>query len=128
MRQVIGRFTPQTFALLRIVSGLLFLCYGTQKIVGYPPAPPQMPHPLPPILVVAGLIELVCGLAITIGLFVGLAAFIASGEMAFAYFQAHAPKSPFPIQNGGEVTVLYCFLFLYMSARGNGRWSIQGGR
>jgi len=127
MRELIGRFTPQAFALLRIVSGLLFLCYGTQKMFGYPPPAKgmEMPHPLPPLIMAAGVIELVCGFAIAIGLFVGIAAFIASGEMAVAYFIGHAGKAFWPIQNHGEPAVIYCFLFLFFAAHGAGIWSID---
>jgi putative oxidoreductase len=125
MEKILGRFAPQFYALLRIVAGLLFACHGAQKLFGVLGG--QRAN-LMTQFGLAGVIEFVGGLMIAVGMFTGLAAFIASGEMAFAYFQAHAPKGPFPIQNGGEVAVLYCFLFLYMSARGNGRWSIQGGR
>jgi putative oxidoreductase len=76
----------------------------------------------------AGAIEVVCGVMIAVGLFASVAAFIASGEMAAAYFKAHAPGGLFPIQNGGELAVLYCVLFLYIAARGNGTWSVQGGK
>jgi putative oxidoreductase len=75
---------------------------------------------------IAGAIELVCGVMIVIGLLAGIAAFIASGEMAAAYFMAHAPQGPVPLQNGGEVAVLYCFAFLYISARGAGMLSVDG--
>src|SRR2546423_2075494 len=83
MTEVIGRFSPQSFALLRIVSGLMFALHGAQKILGWPHG--QMPSPLPAILVVGGWIELVGGIAILIGLFTGIVAFICSGEMAVAY-------------------------------------------
>jgi len=85
----------------------------------------------PPVLSqlwIAGVIELVGGLLIAIGFFASVAAFVASGEMAVAYFQSHAPKGLWPIQNQGELAVLYCFLFLYIAARGNGKWSAGGGK
>lgn len=123
MLQVIGRFTPQTFALLRIVSGLMFMLHGSQKILGYPPMQPMFK--LPPIAVVAGIIELVCGALITVGLATGVAAFIASGEMAVAYFVGHAKGGFWPINNKGELAVLYCFIFLYFAAHGGGIWSID---
>ena len=80
---------------------------------------------LPPLLMVGGFIELVGGLMIAIGLFAGIAAFIASGEMAVAYFTAHAPHGPTPLQNKGELAVVYCFLFLYVAAHGAGIWSVD---
>jgi putative oxidoreductase len=129
MPEVIGRFSAQAFALLRIVSGLLFFFHGAQKILGWPPMPP-MPgggggH-LPPLLMIAGVIELVGGLMIAIGLLTGIAAFIASGEMAVAYFLGHASHGgPIPLVNKGELAVLYCFLFLYIAAHGAGIWSLD---
>lgn len=127
MFTVIGRFTPQAFALLRIVAGLLFAMHGTQKLLHWPPSGGAGGGgPLPPILLAAGVIELVGGLMIAVGLATGIAAFICSGEMAAAYFAAHAGKGGFwPIQNHGEPAVLYCFLFLYIAAHGAGIWSID---
>lgn len=127
MYEVIGRFTPQAFALLRIVSGLLFMVHGSQKLLGWPPS--GKPGTVPPFswpAGISGLIELVCGALIVVGLFTGIAAFIASGEMAVAYFMAHASKGGFwPIQNKGELAVLFCFVFLYFAAHGAGIWSID---
>ena len=127
MYVVIGRFTPQAFALLRIVTGLLFMIHGTQKLLGVPSS--GKPGTVPPFswpAGIAGIIELVCGALITIGLITGIAAFIASGEMAVAYFMAHAPHGGFwPIQNKGELAVLYCFVFLYFAAHGAGIWSVD---
>jgi putative oxidoreductase len=125
MAEVIGRFSAQTFALLRIVSGLMFAMHGTQKLFGYPPMPAGMAGPLPPLMKVAGGVELVCGLLIAIGFFTGIVAFIASGEMAAAYFMGHAPHGFWPLQNQGELAVLYCFLFLFIAAHGAGIWSID---
>jgi putative oxidoreductase len=122
MQFVLGRFAPQFYALLRIVAGLLFACHGAQKlfgIFGFQQVPLMSQFGL------AGVIELVGGLMIALGFFTSIVAFIASGEMAFAYFQAHAPKGAVPIQNGGELAVLYCFLFLYISARGSGAWGLR---
>jgi len=125
MQNVIGRTTPHAFAILRIMTGLLFACHGGQKLLGYPPPDKPMHGPLPPMVMASGIIELVCGLAIALGVFVGIAAFIASGEMAVAYFMVHA-KGPFwPILNKGELAVLYCFVFLYFAAHGAGIWSID---
>lgn len=125
MREVIGRTTPHAFAILRIMTGLLFACHGGQKLLGFPPADKGMPSPLPPIVMVSGLIELVCGLAIAVGLFVGIAGILASGEMAVAYFMVHAKGGFWPIRNKGELAVLYCFVFLYFAAHGAGMWSLD---
>src|SRR5437868_13183230 len=129
MAEVIGRFSAHTFALLRIIAGLMFAMHGTQKLLGYPPMPKAMAGPLPPLIKVGGGgIELVCGLLIAVGLFTGIAAFIASGEMAVAYFMGHASHGFWPIENKGEPAVLYCFAFLYMAARGSGIWSVDSLR
>jgi len=126
MAEVIGRFSAHTFALLRIVSGLMFAMHGTQKLLGWPPMPPGMTGPLPPLMKVAGGIELIGGLLIAIGLFTGIAAFITSGEMAVAYFMGHAAHGPFsPLENKGELAVLYCFVFLFIAAHGAGIWSFD---
>jgi len=119
----LARYQPQLLALLRIVAGLLFLEHGIQKFFGFPAPFPV--HPLPTMLVVAGAIELVGGLLITIGLFTRLAAFIASGEMAVAYFIGHFSKSPWPVVNMGEAAILFCFVFLYLAAAGPGTWSVD---
>ena len=115
MERILGRFAPQFYALLRIVAGLLFACHGAQKLFGVLGG--QRVN-LMTQFGLAGVIEFFGGLLIAAGMFTGLAAFVASGEMAFAYFQAHAPKSAFPILNGGELAVLYCFLFfVHLRAR-----------
>ncbi len=120
-----SRFTAHLYAIMRIIVGLLFACHGAQKLLGFPPPDKAMPGPLPPIVLASGIIELVCGLAIAIGLFAGIFAFIASGEMAVAYFMVHAPHNFWPIINKGELAVAYCFLFLYMAAHGSGIWSVD---
>jgi putative oxidoreductase len=126
MAEVIGRFSAQTFSLLRITSGLMFAMHGTMKLFGWPPMPAAMGGPLPPLMKVAGGIELIGGLLIAVGFFTGIVAFIASGEMAAAYFMGHASHGPFwPIENQGELAVLYCFLFLFIAAHGAGIWSID---
>jgi putative oxidoreductase len=122
MERVLGRFAPQLYALMRIVVGLLFACHGAQKLFGLLGGP-QMP--LMSKFGVAGVVEFFGGLMIAIGFFTGTAAFIASGEMAYAYYTAHFPKGRVPIQNGGELAVLYCFVFLYIAARGVGVWGID---
>ena len=121
MERILGRFAPQIYALLRIVAGLLFACHGAQKlfgVLGGQQAALMSQRGL------AGVIEFVGGLMIAAGFLTSFAAFIASGEMAVAYYQSHAPRGTFPIQNGGEPAVLFCFLFLYFSARGSGVWSV----
>jgi putative oxidoreductase len=125
MQGILGRFAPQIYALLRIVSGLLFACHGAQKVFGVLGA---RQVPIMSQLGLAGVIELVGGVMIAAGIFASLVAFICSGEMAVAYFQQHAPNGAVPLQNGGELAMLYCFLFLYVAARGNGTWSVQGGK
>jgi putative oxidoreductase len=128
MERLLGRFAPQAYALLRIVSGLLFACHGAQKLFGMFGGLGGFHPPFLSQLWVAGVIELVGGVLIAIGFYASIAAFIASGEMAVAYFQQHAPKRPWPLQNQGELAVLYCFLFLYIAARGNGALSVGGGK
>jgi Predicted membrane protein len=124
MREILGRFNQETYAVLRIFSGLLFLCHGSQKLLGIPRGEGGTVQ-LASMAGVSGIIELVAGLMITIGLFAGLAAFIASGEMAVAYFMVHAPHGAIPLQNRGELAVLYCFVFLYIAAHGSAIWSVD---
>ncbi len=114
-----------TYALVRIVTGFLFLWHGAQKLVGFPMPPPEAPAL---VLYVGGPIELVGGTLIMIGLFTRWAAFIAAGEMAAAYWMAHATQALHPMQNQGELAILYCFIFLYIAATGGGRWSIDAVR
>ena len=124
----LSRWQPQLLAVLRIVVGLLFLEHGTAKLFGFPITPPGMPSPLPPLILASAIIELVAGFLITIGLFTRVAAFIASGEMAVAYWMSHAPQSPWPIANMGELAIVYCFVFLYLAAAGAGAWSVDSAR
>jgi len=119
----LARYQPQALALLRIVTGLLFLEHGLSKFFDIPVPFPV--HPLPTLLAVAGAIELVGGFLITIGLFTRLAAFICSGEMAVAYFYGHFPKGFWPAANMGEAAILFCFVFLYLAAAGPGAWSVD---
>lgn len=122
----LSRWEPQLLAVLRIVVGLLFLEHALSKFFAFPVPFPV--HPLPPMLIAAGIIELTAGVLVTIGLFTRIAAFIASGEMAVAYFIGHFPKGFWPIQNMGEGAILFCFVFLYIAAAGPGAWSIDGAR
>jgi len=125
MTEVIGRFTPQTFALLRIVSGLMFMMHGTQKIFGWPG---EKMAGLPPMMQFAGWLEVVGGFLILIGLFTGIVAFLCSGEMAVAYWMGHVARSHElnPLVNKGELAALYCFVFLFIAAHGAGIWSVDG--
>lgn len=113
-------------SLLRIVAGLLFLEHGSSKLLGFPHNPAVDHLSLLSLQGVAGVLELVGGALVMVGLFTRPAAFILSGEMAFAYFMAHAPRNLFPVLNGGDAAILYCFIFLYVSAAGAGRWSLDG--
>ena len=122
----LSRWQPQLLALLRIVTGLLFVEHATSKFFAFPVPFPV--NPLPPMLMAAGAIELVAGILVALGLFTRLAAFIASGEMAVAYFIGHFPKSPWPVANMGEAAILFCFIFLYIAAAGPGAWSIDSAR
>ena len=124
----LSRWQPQLHALLRIVTGLLFLEHGTAKLFGFPVFPDGMPHPLPTMILASAVVELVTGLLVALGLFTRLAAFIAAGEMAVAYFMAHFPKSFWPIVNMGEAAILYCFIFLFLAAAGAGAWSVDSAR
>lgn len=122
----LSRWQPQLLALLRIFTGLLFLEHATQKFFAFPS--PFSVHPLPSLLVAAGVIELVVGVLVTIGLFTRLAAFIASGEMAIGYFMLHVPQGFWPAVNKGEAAILFCFVFLYLASAGAGAWSIDAMR
>jgi putative oxidoreductase len=128
MFSAMSRYQPQLLGLLRIVAGLLFLAHGVVKMFGFPPgAMPGVQDPTT-LLGVAGIIELVVGGLIVIGLFTRPAAFIASGEMAVAYWMMHGPQSPYPVLNMGEGAILFCFIFLYLAAAGPGAISIDGAR
>jgi putative oxidoreductase len=119
---LLSRIEGPAYALLRIAAGLLFLFHGLQKILGmYGGNAVELVS----LRGLAGLIELVGGLLIMIGLFASIAAFVASGEMAFAYFMSHAPQAFWPIQNRGELAALYAFVFLYIATRGSGIWSVD---
>lgn len=129
MERFIGRYAPYIYAVLRIIAGLMFAMHGTQKLFGWPtPMPGGGDGPLPPLMLAAGVIELVGGVLIALGFLASFAAFIASGEMAVAYFMKHAKESFWPTVNQGELAVLYCFLFLYIAAAGAGTWSIDAAR
>ena len=126
MQKVLGRYSPYLYALLRIVAGLAFAQHGAQKLFGALGA--QQAVPLMSQYGLAGVIEFVGGILIALGLFTSPVAFIASGQMAWAFFQAHLPRGFWPIMNGGELAVLYCFIFLYFAAVGSGKLSIDSIR
>jgi putative oxidoreductase len=122
MERLLGRWAELLFAIFRVVAGALFTCHGAQKVLGAFGAKPMTGNPM---MLTAGVIELVGGLLIAAGLLATWAAFVASGEMAFAYFIVHAPQGFWPILNKGELAVLYCFAFLYVAARGAGPYSLD---
>ncbi len=134
---MIGTWSPRVLSLLRLVAGLLFLEHGLRKIFDFPPPVAQVAaamghaaanaaaHGGPWFVPIAGWIEIVGGALIAVGLLGRLAAFICSGEMAFAYFMGHASRSFYPIDNGGGEAILYCFLFLYIAFAGSGAISVD---
>jgi putative oxidoreductase len=124
----LSRWQPQLLALLRIVVALLFIEHGAIKLFGFPPGGQPGLQAVGTLLWIGGVVELVTGALVLLGLFTRLAAFIAAGEMAVAYFMVHAPKSFYPAVNMGEAAILFCFVFLYLAAAGPGAWSIDGAR
>ena len=123
MASFLKPFDSHIYAVLRIVTGLLFLWHGTQKLFGFPTASPAGAPDF--VIYVAGPIELVGGVLIAVGFQTRWAAFLCSGLMAAAYWMAHGTKHLLPLVNGGELAVLYCFLFLFIAAHGPGIWSID---
>jgi putative oxidoreductase len=116
-------YEEHAYAALRIITGLLFLWHGTQKLFGFPvPPPPDAPAF---VIYVAGGIELVGGVLVAVGFQTRWAAFLCSGLMAAAYWMAHGTNHLFPLVNKGELAILYCFIFLFISTRGGGKWSID---
>jgi putative oxidoreductase len=115
-------WAPRLLSILRIVAALIFMAHGTQKILGFPAGASPAMFSLPWI---AGILELFGGALLVLGLFVRPVAFVLSGLMACAYWIAHAPKSFFPVLNGGDAAILYCFVFLYFVAAGGGVWSLD---
>lgn len=120
-------WAPRLLSILRIVSALIFMEHGTQKLLGFPPSEMGAP-PMYSLLWFGGVLELVGGLLLILGLFTRPVAFILAGEMAVAYWMFHAPASPFPAVNGGDAAILYCFVFLYIAAAGPGPWSVDAAR
>lgn len=124
MKTPLARATEPAFTLFRIAVGVLFAFHGAQKLFG---AFGGHAQPLMTRLGAAGVIELVCGLLVAVGLLTWVAAFIASGEMVAAYYLAHMPRGLWPIQNGGELALLYCVSFLFIATRGGGKFSVDRG-
>lgn len=120
---IFSPWRPQLLSVLRIMTALLFLEHGTMKLLGFPPS--EFQPPLFSLFGFAGGLELVGGLLLLAGLFTRPVALLLSGEMAVAYFMAHAPQSFFPILNQGESAILFCFVFLYVAAAGAGPWSLD---
>ena len=123
MSQTFDRYAPYALSILRIIAALVFIEHGTSKLFGWP-----APTPTPAMFSLywcAAIIEIIGGILVLVGFCTRPAAFIMSGEMAFAYFLSHHPKSLFPIVNGGDPAVLYCFVFLYLAFAGGGPWSID---
>ena len=124
----LGRWQPQLLAILRIVVGLLFLEHALIKLLGFPPGGKPGLQDVGSFLWIAGLIELVTSVLVILGLFTRLAAFIAAGEMAVAYWMIHAKMGMYPAVNMGEGAILFCFVFLYLAAAGAGAWSVDSAR
>jgi putative oxidoreductase len=118
----LDKYQEETYALLRIISGFLFIWHGTQKLFNFPA---EFPYPLNPLMYAAGTIEMIGGALVMIGLLTRPAAFVCSGTMAVAYWMAHGMNHFFPILNGGELAALFCFAFLFIAARGPGIWSLD---
>ena len=121
-------WAPRLLSVLRIVAAFLYLPHGTSKLFGVPPTPSGATVNLASRLGAAGAIEIVGGTLILLGLFTRPVAFVCAGEMAFAYFLAHAPRGLVPLQNQGELPILFCFIFLYLAAAGAGAWSVDAMR
>jgi putative oxidoreductase len=127
----LSAYAPTFLAILRIMTALLFIEHGSQKLLGFPPGAPMPPREVFSMIWWAGVIELIPGAMVLLGLFTRPAAFIAAGEMAFAYWIGHFPRLPlpegfFPTNNGGDAAILFCFVFLYLVFAGPGRWSVDG--
>jgi len=127
---LVAEWAPRLLSVLRIVVALIFLEHGAQKLFGFPPplaAAGGTPAAFS-LLWFAAILEFGGGLLLLAGLFTRPVAFLLSGEMAFAYWIAHAPRGPFPALNGGDAAILYCFVFLYLAAAGGGPWGLDRAR
>lgn len=124
----LDRYTPYALAVLRIVTAVIFLEHGTQKLFGFPASPGYEQPPILSLLGIGAVMELFGGLLLLVGFFTRPVAFLLSGEMAVAYWMFHAPQNPFPALNGGDAAILYCFVFLLLVFTGPGAWSIDQAR
>lgn len=122
------RFAPQLLSVLRIIAALLFFAHGSAKLLGFPQVDMFANLQVFTIFGLAGILEIVGGILLAIGFHSRLVAFILSGQMAVAYFYAHAPQGFHPLLNGGEGAILFCFIFLYIAAAGAGPWSVDASR
>lgn len=127
MGPIPASWSGRLLSVLRIVAAILFLCHGSQKLFGWP-APAHSELVAFSLTWFAGILEFFGGLLLLLGLFTRPVAFVLSGQMAVAYFKAHAPGGFWPLNNGGELAVLYCFTFLYFAAAGGGPWSLDAKR
>jgi putative oxidoreductase len=117
---------PRMLSILRIMVGLLYMEHGLAKILDFPHQPNRAPYALFTLVPgLQGLLELVGGLLLAVGLFTRIVAFVLAGNMAVAYFMVHGPRGFFPLLNGGELAIVYCFVFLYFSVAGGGEWSLD---
>ena len=128
LEPMLAAWSPRLLSVLRIVTALLYIEHGSAKLLGFPHIASFDNLKLVSLIGLAGVLELVGGALVLLGLFTRVAAFILSGEMAFAYFMAHAPHGFLPILNQGELAALYCFVFLYLAAAGGGVWSLDALR
>lgn len=121
-------WTPQLLSILRIITALLFMEHGLMKLFQFPAPQPGAPSPLPPLIMLAAWLEVAGGALVALGFFTRPVAFLLSGEMAVAYFMAHGSQNFWPALNGGDAAILFCFVFLYLSAAGPGPWSVDAVR
>jgi putative oxidoreductase len=121
----LSAWAPRVLSIVRFITGLLFLEHGTMKLFAFPGAQEGIPSPLPPLMLVAGVLELVGGALIAVGFLTRPMAFLLSGEMAIAYWTVHAKAGPWPALNNGDSAILFCFIFLYLAAAGAGPWSVD---
>ncbi|MES2713337.1 MAG: DoxX family protein [Pseudomonadota bacterium] len=127
-QDTLDRYSPYALAALRIATAVIFILHGTQKLFGFPAAPQSGLPPAMSLLWIGAVLELGGGLLILLGLFTRPVAFILAGEMAVAYWMFHAPRNLYPLLNGGDAAILYCFVFFLLVFTGPGAWSIDGAR
>jgi putative oxidoreductase len=120
-----AKWSPRVLAIVRIVVALIFIEHGTQKLFGFPPSPRGGTVELFSLAGLAGTLEVFGGLMFLVGAFTRPVAFILAGEMAFAYFMSHAPRAFFPVLNGGDAAILFCFVFLYFAVAGSGAFAVD---